>query len=635
MLKSKKMKFLLMGSILPFLGTTLFSVSCNNKKLLENALKNAKVEVENKNKFTNTLKKEEIKITLNNDDFEVIDKSFEIKKDDETSIIVKFRIKSKSKSIVSEQISVEVNGFKDKNIPYSYSDLWNDINKDGKMYSLSSIGEIKFDVVDTTGLSPNYDRPIKREQFSPIKLTKEQLDEWYDKVFGYFYKKIETLLLYKSFVETKLTSLLTAYGTNATYFAKIYDEAVKELKDTMDVYNDEFKTDLDKLNKEGLKSEIAKELANKIEIQKGIFDKQYHSLTLTQNNILSRLTKLIVDPAHKYFKDEETKNKRLGKLKINQKLQDAKLDNVRQIFKEHKAESFTIEVDATYAEDFKFTSDVPKWLKDHLEENSIKYTLDPAKPEYTQQKFYEDYFYTSVFEIELGRQIYNLFGEGYFVDLTTLGDWELDSKTTPGKVLLNVKTQQWQTENTKQKELNEYVIKTLNEIIDDRWDDETKVEAVRNYLLYKLYYASEEELEKVKETNLFVNKLGLSLADPYNLIAGGSVVCDGYARAFSLFMYYLGIPSRYMGGIGMPTEDEDDKVAHAWNEVWLEKDGKGAWYPLDLTWDDGDEEAGKDSFNFYYSYFLQNVVNKVPFETSHKTDPVLKQFYVNRPTPLK
>ncbi|MDD1366467.1 hypothetical protein PT304_03125, partial [Metamycoplasma hyosynoviae] len=101
MLKSKKMKFLLMGSILPFLGTTLFSVSCNNKKLLENALKNAKVEVENKNKFTNTLKKEEIKITLNNDDFEVIDKSFEIKKDDETSIIVKFRIKSKSKSIVS------------------------------------------------------------------------------------------------------------------------------------------------------------------------------------------------------------------------------------------------------------------------------------------------------------------------------------------------------------------------------------------------------------------------------------------------------------------------------------------------------------------------------------------------------
>ncbi|MDC8914364.1 hypothetical protein [Metamycoplasma hyosynoviae] len=172
MLKSKKMKFLLMGSILPFLGTTLFSVSCNNKKLLENALKNAKVEVENKNKFTNTLKKEEIKITLNNDDFEVIDKSFEIKKDDETSIIVKFRIKSKSKSIVSEQRSVEVNGFKDKNLPYSYSDLWNDINKDGKMYSLSSIGEIKFDVVDTTGLSQDYDRPIKREQFSSIKLTK-------------------------------------------------------------------------------------------------------------------------------------------------------------------------------------------------------------------------------------------------------------------------------------------------------------------------------------------------------------------------------------------------------------------------------------------------------------------------------
>ncbi|MDC8916680.1 transglutaminase domain-containing protein [Metamycoplasma hyosynoviae] len=688
MQKSKKIMILL-GSISPIIGLPLFSVSCKDKSL-ESTLKSAIAVVEDKNKLASDVKVDDVKITLNSKDFEVIEKSITVKNTDKTILVVKFKIINALNNRTSDFKTIEITGFKNPNANgqgngnqggeqpgggsqggqgeqpggenqqgggsgqgeqqgggtqpsqsaenYTYAELWNDVNKDKSMYKLSSMSKIKFEDVDTSGLSHSYDRKVKLSDFKPNKISQEQLEDWYNKTFGNFYEDIEKMYLYKAYAEgPKLASLLTAYGANADYFKNHYDNVIRELEDTMEPYNEEFKELLTRLTNEGMSSEAFYTLTGKVDLQAKIWEKLFKDQTEKQNNILSRLAKLTVDPEHKYFKDEKTKKEKLAKLKINQTLTDAKLNKVREIFRDHKAEEFTIEVPSIYGEDFQYTSNVPKWLKDHLSENSIKYTPDPK---YTEQQFYQDFFLSSVFEIELARQLYNTLGEGYYVDLTTLGEWELNLDT-PGKVLLNVKTQQWRTSMENQKKLNDFVVETLNNIIDDRWDDQTKVEAIRSYLLYKLYYATDEEIEAAQKNNSFNNSMGLSFADPYNLMVGGSVVCDGYSRTFALFMYYLGISTRYMGGIGFMGEisegeegEDDSSIAHAWNEVWLEKNGKGAWYPLDLTWDDG-QEAGKDSFDFSYDFYLQSKVNGVDFAKSHRIDPVLKQFYIKRPTPLK
>lgn len=67
-------------------------------------------------------------------------------------------------------------------------------------------------------------------------------------------------------------------------------------------------------------------------------------------------------------------------------------------------------------------------------------------------------------------------------------------------------------------------------------------------------------------------------------------VCDGYSKAFQLFMDALGIPCvRFTGTAG--------GVSHAWNAVQL----NGCWYHVDVTWDD----PVPDSYDrVSYEYFL-------------------------------
>jgi len=66
-------------------------------------------------------------------------------------------------------------------------------------------------------------------------------------------------------------------------------------------------------------------------------------------------------------------------------------------------------------------------------------------------------------------------------------------------------------------------------------------------------------------------------------------VCDGYSKAFQLFMDALGIPCvRFTGTAG--------GVSHAWNAVQL----NGCWYHVDTTWDDPVPDTGGVS----YEYFL-------------------------------
>lgn len=64
----------------------------------------------------------------------------------------------------------------------------------------------------------------------------------------------------------------------------------------------------------------------------------------------------------------------------------------------------------------------------------------------------------------------------------------------------------------------------------------------------------------------------------YGALVEGKAVCQGYALAMQLLLYYAGIESTIVSGSA-------SGIAHAWNAVQLE----GSWYYLDPTWDDTDD----------------------------------------------
>lgn len=59
----------------------------------------------------------------------------------------------------------------------------------------------------------------------------------------------------------------------------------------------------------------------------------------------------------------------------------------------------------------------------------------------------------------------------------------------------------------------------------------------------------------------------------YGALVKRKAVCQGYSLAFELLMQQLGIPCAIV---------ESDTMNHAWNAVQLD----GAWYHVDVTWDD-------------------------------------------------
>lgn len=76
----------------------------------------------------------------------------------------------------------------------------------------------------------------------------------------------------------------------------------------------------------------------------------------------------------------------------------------------------------------------------------------------------------------------------------------------------------------------------------------------------------------------------------YSALVEGTAVCQGYATLFYRMLRDSGISVRCISGI---SKDEN----HLWNIVQLE----GAYYNIDVTWDDPDEKG-----NSLYAYFLKN-----------------------------
>lgn len=101
--------------------------------------------------------------------------------------------------------------------------------------------------------------------------------------------------------------------------------------------------------------------------------------------------------------------------------------------------------------------------------------------------------------------------------------------------------------------------------------DEEKVRVIHDYLCETVSF------DRVHQNNAYQH--GKTTA--YSALCLHSAVCQGYAVAAYRLLRESGVNARVVTGLGMDPETEASE-RHAWNLVEL----NGAWYNLDVTWDD-------------------------------------------------
>ncbi len=121
--------------------------------------------------------------------------------------------------------------------------------------------------------------------------------------------------------------------------------------------------------------------------------------------------------------------------------------------------------------------------------------------------------------------------------------------------------------------------------------------ATEKYLKVAATGKNEYEREKLLHDSLARNityTSGEHVHDAYGALVEGKAVCEGYSRAFQYLLYQAGIQSLIAEGSSLnPSTGKSE--AHAWNVVRID----GAYYHVDLTWDD----TNVQSIPVVYAYF--------------------------------
>ena len=138
---------------------------------------------------------------------------------------------------------------------------------------------------------------------------------------------------------------------------------------------------------------------------------------------------------------------------------------------------------------------------------------------------------------------------------------------------------------------------------DDVLVAETRIQNVINSLIQTL---SGDDINKVKQVHDYlidtieydVNDIGEVSHTVYGALIQRTAVCDGYAKAFKMILDQLGISCVEVCGIAQNSNGTTE--SHAWNDVLL----NGAWYAVDVTWDDpilvGGNGILTDDLKYYY-----------------------------------
>ena len=143
--------------------------------------------------------------------------------------------------------------------------------------------------------------------------------------------------------------------------------------------------------------------------------------------------------------------------------------------------------------------------------------------------------------------------------------------------------------SAKNKETRKVVDSFLKSEITQDMSDRDKIKAVHDYLIRTTKY----------DTALVQNgeKSGDNTSDSYmayGVLVKNLGVCDGYAKAFNMFMDIFGIPSERVAGT---SNYNNMALSHAWNRVFVDDQ----YLNIDVTWDDPVPDQGGA---IQYNYFL-------------------------------
>lgn len=119
-------------------------------------------------------------------------------------------------------------------------------------------------------------------------------------------------------------------------------------------------------------------------------------------------------------------------------------------------------------------------------------------------------------------------------------------------------------------------------------------------------------LQQALSTLVAYDKSGERAHEAAGALLDGRAVCDGYAKSFKILCDAMNIPCVIVAG----TATQQDSVEpHAWNYVQLEN---GAYYAVDVTWNDDGEIALTDYFLVGANTLPSTGGN--PFSASHTPD---------------
>jgi hypothetical protein len=170
-------------------------------------------------------------------------------------------------------------------------------------------------------------------------------------------------------------------------------------------------------------------------------------------------------------------------------------------------------------------------------------------------------------------------------------------------------------EMIRQKNMVEDKVKgILDDIIESSMTDVQKEIAIHDYIVKNAEYdqiGANEEIPIPENHN------------PYGVLIDGKGVCESYAKAFYLLAKEAGLEVKYVTGVGKNSTGSQN---HAWNMVRFDD---GAWYNVDVTWDDPVVENPENKFmQVSYDYF--NVPDSIMGDTHLKNKEIVNGKVVDR-----
>lgn len=166
-------------------------------------------------------------------------------------------------------------------------------------------------------------------------------------------------------------------------------------------------------------------------------------------------------------------------------------------------------------------------------------------------------------------------------------------------------------------QINAEVDRLYQELINDTMDDYTKILTIHDYIINHTKY----DVERNDNGNSIYHSY---LA--YGPLFEGYATCNGYTDAMALFLEKMDLPNFK---VAMTPEDTTSSAGHVWNAVYL----NGAWYHLDLTWDDPVSTDGVDYLQ--HKYFLITTEQLEEVDNSGEVKVTEHQFKKNIYVELK